>query len=108
MQKAMTDSGLPLEAISKLRRVFERYPEIERVILYGSRAKGNYREGSDIDLTREGNISRSALPKLDGEIDDLLLPYKLDLSSKQEINNADLLAHIDRVGVVFFERPAQP
>ncbi|MCS6796683.1 MAG: nucleotidyltransferase domain-containing protein, partial [Raineya sp.] len=43
--------GLPNSAIEAIQKVFSKYPEIEKVILYGSRAMGNYRVGSDIDLT---------------------------------------------------------
>ncbi len=46
------------------------------------------------------------LSKIDWEIDDLLLPYKIDLSFKRQIKNPDLLAHIDRVGIVFYDRSA--
>ncbi|MDX5443176.1 MAG: nucleotidyltransferase domain-containing protein, partial [Hymenobacteraceae bacterium] len=55
--------------------------EIEQVIIYGSRAKGNYREGSDIDITLKGNnISEATLSQLSQEIDDLNTPYLFDIS----------------------------
>ncbi|WP_137896860.1 nucleotidyltransferase domain-containing protein, partial [Ramlibacter sp. 2FC] len=80
--------------------VFARHPAIESVVLYGSRAKGNYRPGSDIDLAIKGRpMPFAELLKIEDEVDDLLLPYTVDLLLYNELSNADLIAHIDRVGV---------
>lgn len=69
------------------------------MLIYGSRAKGNYRTGSDIDLTIKGNeIPFAELM----QIDDLMLPYTIDLSQYSQLDNADLIAHIDRVGKVVY------
>lgn len=98
-----SNSGLSETVKEKLIGVFKKYPEIEKVILYGSRAKGNYKPGSDIDLTVvSGSLSLTQLLKIETEIDDLLLPYKIDLSLFSHIDNPDLIAHINRVGVVFY------
>jgi predicted nucleotidyltransferase len=74
--------------------------------LYGSRAKGNYREGSDIDLVLIGNddLNDRLLARIDMEIDDLLLPYMVDLSILSHITDPDVIDHIRRVGVVFYRR----
>ena len=72
---------------------------VEQVILYGSRAKGNYKEGSDIDLTLKGNLTFDDLVKMSVTLDDLNLPWKMDLSLYSQIENKDLLDHIDRVGI---------
>jgi predicted nucleotidyltransferase len=95
--------GLKQDHIDLINRCFARYPLIEQVILYGSRAKGNYRDGSDIDLTiLDTELSYSDLLKLESEIDDLMLPYKIDLSLFRQISNQDLKDHIERVGKVFY------
>ena len=95
--------GLPESAVAKLRAIFSEYPEIDRVILYGSRALGSYRTGSDIDLTLEAkSMNLSKLLAIENRIDDLLLPWKVDLSLRHKIENPELLAHIDRVGVTFY------
>ena len=66
---------------------------------------GNYKSGSDIDLTLEGEaLTLRQLNAIEIELDDLLLPYELDLSICHQIDNPDLLEHIKRVGVVFFTR----
>lgn len=105
MSADSTPYGLPVTAIEKLARLFASCPGIERVILYGSRAKGSFRPGSDIDLTIEGEgVTLAAMLDLEQRIDDLLLPYKVDLSLLHLLKDADLLAHIRRVGVVLYER----
>ncbi|WP_293013047.1 nucleotidyltransferase domain-containing protein [Mongoliibacter sp.] len=74
-------------------------------MLYGSRAKGNYRPGSDIDLTLLGeSLDLTELQKIEIELDDLMLPYKIDLSIHHKIQNSDFLEHIQRVGKIFYEK----
>ncbi len=99
------DYGLPPSAIERIQAVFARHPEVERAVLYGSRAKGTHKAGSDIDLTLYGE--KLALPQLAAvasELDDLLLPYTIDLSIFALLNNTELREHIGRVGKVFYER----
>ncbi len=96
--------GLKKESIEKVNRIFAQYDKIEEVILYGSRAKGNYKPGSDIDLTIKGKeLNLKLLNKISLELDDLLLPYTFDLSIYQHIKQPDLIDHIVRVGKVFYK-----
>ena len=96
-------SGLKKEAIQKVVDVFKRYDEIESAILYGSRAKGNYKPGSDIDLTLTGkNLTLKIINKIDNDIDDLLLPWVIDLSIFAQIENPELIEHIHRNGQLFY------
>ena len=95
--------GLPDKAISQLCDVFRQYAEIRRVIIYGSRAMGRERLGSDIDLCIESDtLTLSQLLSIENRIDDLLLPWKIDLSLKSQIDNPDVLEHIDSVGIEFY------
>ena len=97
--------GLKQSTIERIKGVFSGHPQIRQVIIYGSRAKGNYRNGSDIDLTIKGEaVTLSELMKIETELDDLLLPYKIDLSLLHKISDAGLIDHIKRVGAVFFEQ----
>lgn len=101
----MIQFGLKKEDIDKINRVFATYELIDSVFIYGSRAKGNYKVGSDIDLTIvEDSLSFPLFLELENKLDDLLLPYKIDLSQKRKITNVDLLSHIDRVGKLFYKR----
>lgn len=95
---------LPPHAIESLRDVFKHHPAVKEVILYGSRAKGNCRPASDIDLTLRGEaISWEEFQAIEQAIDDLLLPWKVDLSLYHQIENESLKDHIARVGVVFWK-----
>ena len=97
--------GLPQATIEAIVNVLANYAEVEKVVLYGSRAKGNYRNGSDIDLTLEGErLNLSILQKIETELDDLMFPYKIDASLKSQIQNPELLDHINRVGILFFQK----
>jgi len=91
--------------IKKIQAIFAVFPQIEKVILYGSRAKGNYKPASDIDLTLVGtNIDLTTQFKIENLLDDLLLPYTIDLSILSQIGNPDLVDHINRVGQIFYDR----
>ncbi len=95
--------GLAPITLDKLVSVFHKHDSIESVILYGSRAKGNYKVGSDIDLTIKGPLlSFSELMQVEDQIDDLYLPYSVDLSQYENLKNSDFLEHINRVGVVIY------
>jgi predicted nucleotidyltransferase len=97
--------GLKQEQIKSLKNVFANYPVVTRAVLYGSRAQGNYKEGSDIDLSLQGDgLDFHTLLRIETELDDLLLPYHIDLSLYDKIDNPDLLAHIKHFGVIFYER----
>jgi predicted nucleotidyltransferase len=101
----MKQFGLKPEQIDALLRCFAKYPAVEQVILYGSRAKGNFKDGSDIDLTIiDSDMTFSELLQLENMLDALLLPYKIDLSLKRQISNAELVEHIERAGKLFYER----
>ncbi len=101
-----TDFGLKDTTIQKIRSVFARYPQVEKAILYGSRAKDNFKNGSDIDLTLCGgeDLTLNVLYRIHDDLDELLLPYTFDLSLFNNMNDRDLIDHIQRVGVVFCEK----
>jgi predicted nucleotidyltransferase len=87
--------GLSTATTEKVRKVLAEHPQVEQAILYGSRALGTYKNGSDIDLTLVGGqLDLSLLLKIGNKLDDLLLPYK----------NEELKEHIRRAGQVFYHR----
>ena len=92
--------GLTKEASDWIVQLLKCYPEVKRVIIFGSRAKGNFREGSDIDLAL---IGPTITPQLRQEIliayDNLDLPWKLDLVLYDLLQEPALKEHIDRWGV---------
>lgn len=99
------DYGLSNTVVKKIQQVLSEHPDVQKAVLYGSRAMGNYKPGSDIDLTLEGDaLTLQQLNAIGNEIDDLLLPYELDLSIYHQIDSPDLLEHIKRVGEMFYSR----
>lgn len=92
--------GLPDELILDIKKVFNKF-NIDDVHIFGSRAKGNYKNGSDIDLAIMNNINDNELSKIIYEIDELNSPYKFDILIYNNITNKDLKEHIQRVGIKF-------
>jgi len=95
--------GLKPDTIAKINDVFARHQQIQCAILYGSRAKSTYRHSSDIDLTLVApDLCLTDLFRIEQQLDDLLLPYQIDLSLLHQIQDTSLLDHIHRCGVVFY------
>lgn len=96
--------GLKEEQWEMLRNVFAKNPRIEKVILYGSRAKGTYKPFSDVDITLVGKeLSMNDLLDTTNAIDDLLLPYMFDVSLYHNLKSPELLDHISRRGVIIYQ-----
>jgi predicted nucleotidyltransferase len=96
--------GLAEETVLKISQVMVQFPAVEEVVIYGSRAKGNFKASSDIDIVLKGNdINLQLLSRITLKLDDLLLPYKFDLSIYNHIVNPELLDHIDRVGQTLWD-----
>jgi len=97
--------GLPAATVAAIRGVLARFAAVEKAVLYGSRAKGTFKPGSDIDLTLQGkDLTTATLGAIADELDDLLLPYQIDVSIYHRIDHDGLRAHIKRVGRVFYEK----
>lgn len=97
--------GLSERTVELVSRVFERHPEVQQAILFGSRAKGTFKSGSDIDLALFGaGLTQKSLNRLYEEFDDLPIPYEFSLVIFDEIKDAEVLAHIKRVGAKFYEK----
>jgi predicted nucleotidyltransferase len=104
--KTYNEFGLSEESTKWILRAIQIFPEIEEVIIFGSRAKGNSKPGSDIDFAIKGNFPEFNYPeKLRTMLQDgLYLPYFFDVLDYSKITNPDLKGHIDRVGKVFYSR----
>jgi predicted nucleotidyltransferase len=106
----MTRFGLSAESLETLYSLFAAYPGIQKVILYGSRAMGNYRPGSDIDITliADESFSYSDLVRLEGKLEESNLPYFVDVSIYIKLTSHNFIDHIQRVGKVLYERASEP
>jgi predicted nucleotidyltransferase len=96
--------GLPDKTVNLINENFAKYPKIENGLIYGSRARGYYKNGSDVDLTILGDISQKDKNRISGLIDDLPIPYMCDLSVFKNIKNENLIEHIERIGQTFYQR----
>lgn len=97
--------GLTDIDIAKINDVFAKLPNISKVLIFGSRAKGNFREGSDIDLALFGEaLDHELILKLLAEIDDLNLPYLFDICVYDLLDSPNFKEHIDRVGQLFYKK----
>jgi len=96
--------GLSDRTFTTLYSIFQKYPSIKQAVIYGSRAKGKYRNGSDIDLTlkTDDTFTHSDMLHISGDFDDSDIPYFVDVSIYDRLSNPDLKAHIDRVGKVLY------
>jgi predicted nucleotidyltransferase len=93
--------GLRQEDIQEIHQIISEFPEVTKVLVFGSRAMGNFRPGSDVDLAISGeNLSFKTTQKIKGILnEDTLMPYHFDVVNMGEIENKNLLEHILRVGI---------
>ncbi len=100
--------GLENNELEKIISVIAKNYRVEKAVLYGSRAKGTFRPFSDVDITLIGSrLQRYDLNSIILAMDDLLLPYEFDISLFSALKNENLIDHINRVGVVIFQRVAE-
>lgn len=95
--------GLTQQDIDQLQAAFQHFDEIEQVLVFGSRAKGNAKAASDVDLALKGKaVTSETVRRLRAVLNDLPLPYFFDVVDYLAIHNQELVAHIDRVGKIIY------
>ena len=96
--------GLETRVIEKILEVFQNFTGLDEAIIYGSRALGTYKKGSDIDLTFKGVLSFEEMLRIEAQLEEIMLPYTFDLSLYSSLKNQELLEHIERLGKTFYKR----
>lgn len=97
--------GLLKKDIDSLVSIISVNDKVDKIVLFGSRAKGNFATGSDIDLALKGHLLKlNDILNLKIKTDNLSLPYKIDLIIYDCIDEPDLINHINRVGIILYER----
>jgi len=92
--------GIPEKTLSRIAAVLARFPALESAILFGSRAKGTGKPGSDIDLALTGRtLDWRIIGQIYDALDDLLLPYSFSLIRHDAATDPEVAAHISRVGI---------
>jgi predicted nucleotidyltransferase len=98
--------GLQPSVIASMHAVLGRYPQVKIATLYGSRAKGNFKPGSDIDLCLDGDqLTFRTMLAIANAFEELALPQKIDVIVRKLIDNAEFLAEIERTGTEFYKPP---
>ena len=102
--------GLLQDDIEVIIHALGQFPQIDEAIVFGSRAKGNFKAGSDVDIAIKGKaIDHSCIAGLSFFLnEETSLPYFFDIVHYEEITEQELARHIDRVGKVFYKRKATP
>lgn len=104
-----TGHGLTDKTLAQIASVLARFSDVEKAVLFGSRAKGTHKPGSDIDLALIGNnLNWRTIGRIDSALDDLPLPYGFSLVVFNERTDPEVAAHIRRVGIPLFQRKALP
>ena len=98
----MDNFGLPQRTINELIEYFKSKPEIEKVVIFGSRAKGNYKNSSDIDFAIWTDNHKTFF-RYAGELDELPTPYKFDVIDFKELSHENMVESIIKYGKLFYE-----
>jgi uncharacterized protein len=98
--------GLTEREMETIQNIFEKYPEVKKVFVFGSRAKGTYKQGSDVDLAvMNAVISDKTIHGLSADFQESSLPYRVELVDFNSLKNPDFISHIERLGILIYERP---
>lgn len=99
--------GLKTSDMDLILEVLRRYPDVEEAIIYGSRAMGNYKPGSDIDIALKGDLRPETCSNISVEYNERLpLPYKFDVVAYSDLTHQPLINHIDRYGKTIYTNKA--
>ena len=101
----MSSLGLEQSVIETICKVLDDSKKVSRAAVFGSRAKGNYRKYSDIDIAVWGELNGHDAQRIESELEELpRIIYKFDVAAYDEIKNTELREHIDRVGIIIYNR----
>ena len=97
--------GLKENDISAIVVILKQHREVEEALIFGSRAKGSYNNGSDVDIALKGRISFETVSRISYLLnEETMMPYRFDVLNYYTIQNPQLVEHIDRVGTTFYQR----
>ncbi len=98
--------GLRKKDLENIISILKKYTEIEEAIVFGSRAKGNYKNGSDVDIALKGKLNFETIAHISYLLnEETTMPYKFDILNYTAIKNNELIEHINRAGICFYQHP---
>jgi predicted nucleotidyltransferase len=100
----MNELGLTGEQLNLINKIFSQEPKIEKAVVFGSRAKGNFKKYSDVDIALFGDLDFHNTSHIELELEELPIVYKFDVLSYNELKNPQLKEHIDRIGVKIYPK----
>jgi predicted nucleotidyltransferase len=104
--KIVSGFGLRDKDLQTVIAILQQHPDVEQALIFGSRAKGNYKPGSDVDIALKGaTLDHKIVSHISSILnEETQMPYKFDVLNYDAISNKDLTEHIDRVGIVFYTK----
>jgi len=97
-------NGLSQDELARIRAILETVPSVEKAVLFGSRATGLARRGSDVDIMLYGDkLKMSDIMQISSLLEETTLPYQFDLI-RYDVENSALLEHVRQYGKVIFQR----
>ncbi len=97
--------GLNPEDLLSIIAVLKRYRDVEEALIFGSRAMGNYKPGSDVDIALKGPLPTQTVTDISAELNERIpLPYKFDVVAYNDLSDQPLIAHINTYGKSFYHR----
>ena len=102
----MADNANQIPGVSNTAAIIttlKKHPNIEKAVLFGSRAKGNFTDASDIDIALFGEITKFEAEHIRSDLEELPIIQKFDVIAYHEIKNPRLKSHIDRAGIVLYQ-----
>ncbi|SFV52589.1 Nucleotidyltransferase [hydrothermal vent metagenome] len=103
--KSINQFGLRESDLAYIVKTLSRFDTIDKAIIFGSRAKGTYRNGSDVDIAIKGTIDLKTIAKLSYLLNqESFMPYKFDIVNYSKTQHGDLKEHIDRVGILIYDK----
>ena len=92
--------GLSEETYNKIKSIINKYNKYEFKI-FGSRARGDYKTNSDIDIAIIDFVEDIEKFEIKNEFDLLDIPYSIDLIFVQDITKQEFLDSIKREGIKY-------
>ncbi len=98
--------GLKESDLKNIISILQQQKEVEECFIFGSRAKGNYRRGSDVDIAVKGQlIDLKIISRISYLLnEETTMPYHFDVLNYNTIRNDHLISHIDRIGIMFYQK----
>ena len=104
MKPVVNEFGLSERDMNTINGIFKQFPEVQEVLIFGSRAMGNYKFGSDIDLAIMNVVEPQTVRTISGYFSESSLPYFVDLVNVRHLTNPEFIDHIKRNGILFFSQ----